>query len=186
MRIIAGTHRGRPIHMPKWEGTRPILDRQKESLFNVLREALPCLGVVDVFAGSGSLGLEALSRGAEQGTFVERGRPALQALRKNMETLGFADRAHVLARDVFSIDPERLHPFSLLFLDPPFPLYREHPTKVHDLIARLLGAGPCAADAVAMLRVPSDAEVPDFPEGVAETERRPSGESVIILLRPDF
>ena len=71
MRIIAGTHRGRPLEAPKGDGTRPILDRQKESLFNILREALPCRGVVDVFAGSGSLGFEALSRGAELGGSVE-------------------------------------------------------------------------------------------------------------------
>lgn len=186
MRIIAGTHRGRSLQAPKGDGTRPILDRQKESLFNILREELPCSGVVDVFAGSGSLGFEALSRGAELGTFIEKGRPALTALNRNVSDLGFGDRAHVLARDAFTVDLERLHPFGLLFLDPPFPLYRDKPEKVHELLGSLMSCGPCEDDAVAMLRVPSDAAIPAWPTGVAESDRRPSGESVIMLLRRDF
>lgn len=186
MRIIAGTHRGRPLQAPKGQGTRPILDRQKESLFNVLRESFPCSGVVDVFAGSGGLGLEALSRGAELATFVERGRPAVLALEQNVASLGLEARARILVRDAFAVDPERIHPFGLVFLDPPFPLYRERPDRVHDLVGKLLCAGPCEADAVAMLRVPAGADVPAWPTGVAETERREAGESVIILLRPDF
>lgn len=185
MRIIAGTHRGRPLQAPRGRGTRPILDRQKESLFNVLRESLPCSGVVDVFAGSGGLGFEALSRGAERATFVERGRPAVVALEQNVASLGFEERAKVLVRDAFAVSPAGLHPFGLLFLDPPFALYRERAGRVHTLLASLLESPGCEDGAVAVLRVPADAEVPGWPTGVEEVERRPAGESVIILLRRD-
>ena len=186
MRIIAGTHRGRPLQAPKGRRTRPILDRQKESLFNVLRASLPCSGVVDVFAGSGGLGFEALPRGAERATFIERGRPAVVALEHNVASLGFEGRAQILVRDAFAVDPAALHPFGLLFLDPPFPLYRDRAERVHTLLAGLLAAPGCEDGAVAMLRVPADAVVPDWPQGVQDVGRRPAGESVIILLRGDL
>ncbi|MAG58545.1 MAG: hypothetical protein CMJ83_19830 [Planctomycetes bacterium] len=184
MRIIAGTHRGRPIAAPKGDGTRPILDRQKEALFNVLRQFLPCGGALDVFAGSGGLGFEALSRGAERATFVERARDAVATLRRNVSDLGFDDRAHVIVRDAFAIDPERLHPIGVAFFDPPFPLYRDRADAVHGLIVRVVAASTFEADGVVMLRVPRGADVPPFAASLDAFDRRDSGESVIILLRP--
>ncbi len=182
MRIISGTHKGRPFEAPKGQATRPILDRQKESLFNVLREALPCEGVLDVFAGSGALGFEALSRGASRATFVDRGRQAVGVLRRNVASLGFGDRAQVLVRDAFTLDASRIHPFALLFLDPPFPLYERHPTRVHGLMEQLLTSATAAEDVRGVLRVPVDAEVPAFPDSLELVDRRPFGESLIMIL----
>jgi len=182
MRIISGTHRGRPFEAPKGQATRPILDRQKESLFNVLREALPCEGVLDVFAGSGALGLEALSRGASRATFVDRGRQAVSVLRRNVASLGFGERAQVVARDAFTLDASCLHSFGLLFLDPPFPLYERHPTRVHGLMEQLLNSGTAAEDVRCVLRVPIDAQVPEIPGSLELVDRRPAGESLIMIL----
>ena len=182
MRIISGTHKGRPFEAPKGQATRPILDRQKESLFNVLRESLPCAGVLDVFAGSGALGLEALSRGASQATFVDRGRHAINVLRRNVASLGFDGRAQVVGRDAFALDVARLHPFGLLFLDPPFPLYERDPVRVHELMERLLTSEWAQPDARAVLRVPVAAEVPSISGPLHITDERRSGESLILIV----
>lgn len=132
MRIIAGTHRGRPLLGPEGEGatsvTRPITDRVKETLFN----RLTSLGlfdpddpgrVVDAYAGTGSLGLESLSRGASHCLFLERDRSALRVLEENVRDLGLADRSRILARDAASpgwIMGLEEGSVRLVFLDPPY------------------------------------------------------------------
>ncbi len=99
---------------------------------------------------------------------------------------GFGDRARVLALDAFAFDPARLdHPFGLVFLDPPFPLWTESPGRVAALAARIAGAPGCATDGVIVLRVPKDDGTPVWPPPLAEEDRRTIGESVIIFLRPD-
>lgn len=185
MRIIAGTHRGRRIHAPKTSATRPILDQQKEALFNILRDALPCEGVVDVFAGSGSLGLEALSRGAGRATFVERGPKALDALRRNIGELGFGGVARVLPVDAFRIRTDGLgHGYSLAFVDPPFPVVLAEPARVAALCATLCAARRQDTDGCVVLRIPGEAAGPDFPgPGPAVVDERTFGESRILLLR---
>ena len=128
MRIIAGTHRGRTLLGPADDQTtRPITDRVKEALFNRLH-SLGVLGygrVLDVFAGTGSMGLEALSRGAEHCVFVERDRDAADRLRRNLDTLGIdAARAAVRQTDalagVWHLPLEDAS-VTLVFLDPPYP-----------------------------------------------------------------
>src|SRR6185503_18794260 len=100
MRIIAGRFRSRVLLGPEDERTtRPITDRVKQSLFDILTPLLPDARVYDCFAGTGSMGLEALSRGAAHATFFEQDRSALTRLRKNIETLGVAGGATVIAQD---------------------------------------------------------------------------------------
>ncbi|MBE0592080.1 MAG: RsmD family RNA methyltransferase, partial [Gemmatimonadales bacterium] len=99
MRIIAGEFRGRQIQRPDDPRVRPITDRLKESWFGVLGPRIAQASVVDLFAGSGALGLEALSRGAASVDFVEFSGPSLAALRANVESLGVADRVHVRRAD---------------------------------------------------------------------------------------
>jgi 16S rRNA (guanine966-N2)-methyltransferase len=96
MRIIAGEFRGRRIEAPPGEGTRPMLDRVREALFSTVQDWIDGARVLDLFAGSGSLGLEALSRGAEHARFVERSTPALAILRGNVQVLGVEDRARIV------------------------------------------------------------------------------------------
>ena len=189
MRIISGSFRGRRLKPPQTDATRPILDHQKEALFNILREQLPCFGVLDIFAGSGSLGLEAISRGAEQGTFVERGHKALAALRENVTTLGVGDRARILKRDAFRLDPTGIdHSYGLVFLDPPFPLVTEHPARVVDLAQRL-GAGldsesPDGGRVVLRVPVALDSLAWPDPPVVRQLDERVFGESRVLILGP--
>jgi 16S rRNA (guanine966-N2)-methyltransferase len=121
MRIVAGVARGRRLTAPKGTDVRPTTDRVKEALFSALQPLLPAAHVLDLFAGSGQLGLEALSRGAASVTFVERSRPALDAVRRNVEVVGL-DGAHVVGRDVAAALREPLPgaPFDLVLLDPPY------------------------------------------------------------------
>jgi 16S rRNA (guanine966-N2)-methyltransferase len=128
MRIVAGTLRGRPLVAPKGQYTRPTADRTRQALFNVLDHAAwsPGLGgrrVLDVFAGSGALGLEALSRGAAFCLFVERDEAARAAIRANLAALGAADRGRIARRDAAapgSRSDGDGPPFDLVFLDPPY------------------------------------------------------------------
>jgi 16S rRNA (guanine966-N2)-methyltransferase len=120
MRIIAGQWRGRPIVAPKGDATRPTADRTRETLFSMLVSRLGSfegLRVADLFAGSGALGLEALSRGAAHCTFVEQDRPALDALRINIAKLGAT--AEVRAQSVMALGAATL-PYDLILMDPPY------------------------------------------------------------------
>ncbi len=121
MRIIAGEWRGRALVAPKGDATRPTADRTREALFSMLTSRLGSfegLAVADLFAGSGALGLEALSRGAGSCLFVEQDKPALDALRANIAT--FATRnAEVRAGSVLALGPARA-PLDLIMMDPPY------------------------------------------------------------------
>lgn len=120
MRIIAGTWRGRPLAAPKGEATRPTADRTREALFSMLTSRVGSfegLAVADLFAGSGALGLEALSRGAASCLFVEQDRAALDALRTNADKLGI--RPDIRAGSVMSLGPAP-RPLDLIMMDPPY------------------------------------------------------------------
>jgi len=100
-RIIGGSARGRRLQMVPGSGTRPISDRAKESLFNILGADIQAAEVLDLFAGTGGVGIEALSRGASRATFVEADRLAVNIIQANLKTVGFAERGRVLRSDVF-------------------------------------------------------------------------------------
>ncbi|HEX6938005.1 MAG TPA: 16S rRNA (guanine(966)-N(2))-methyltransferase RsmD [Longimicrobiales bacterium] len=121
MRIIAGRWRGRRIEAPPGRETRPTTDRVREAWMSALQPELPGARVLDLFAGSGALGLEALSRGAAHATFVERAGSALRALRANIERLGAAERATVVRADAL-VYVRRLEPhaFDVALADPPY------------------------------------------------------------------
>jgi 16S rRNA (guanine966-N2)-methyltransferase len=121
VRIIAGAWRGRVIEAPPGMSTRPTADRVRETLFSMLASRLGGfeeLRVADLFAGSGALGFEALSRGAAQATFVERDAKAASAIKRNAEKLGSLDRVRVLGASALALP--RAEPFHLLFADPPY------------------------------------------------------------------
>ena len=123
MRIIAGTARGRKIEAPAGEHTRPTLDRVRENLFNILQHRTRDSRVLDLFAGSGALSIEALSRGASHAVLVDSDRNASRVQRKNLEQLGMADRAEVFLCDWRKAAAElaaRGSQFDLIFLDPPY------------------------------------------------------------------
>ena len=123
MRIIAGEFRSRKLAFPKTKLTRPMMDRMKESVFSILGETLEGAAVLDLFAGSGSLGLEALSRGAREVVFVENGAWAVETIRDNLKSLALTQKALVINQDV-SLALARLQrdgkSFKIIFLDPPY------------------------------------------------------------------
>jgi 16S rRNA (guanine966-N2)-methyltransferase len=122
MRIISGQWRGRPLFAPQGQDTRPTSDRAREGLFSMLASRLGSfegLRVADLFAGTGALGLEALSRGAAHCTFIERDRSALAALERNVARLGAEARSEVRSGAVERAAPP-LQPFHLVMMDPPY------------------------------------------------------------------
>ena len=119
MRVIAGSAKGRVLRPPRSCGTRPITDRAKESLFSILAPRIPGRLFLDLFAGTGSVGIEALSRGAAHATFVERSGPALAGIRHNLDLTGLSARAEVAGRDVFGYLRDPPVPFDVIFVAPP-------------------------------------------------------------------
>lgn len=123
MRIIAGSKRGATIYAPRGQDTRPTQDRVRESLFNIIRAWIPDASVLDLFAGSGALGLEAVSRGAREAVLVDCAQEAYAVVCRNIDKLGFADRARALRLDCdralqrLSREGAR---FDVVFLDPPY------------------------------------------------------------------
>src|SRR5262245_42898286 len=123
MRVIAGALKGRRLVVPRGLLTRPTADQVRIALMDTLTPYLPDSEVLDLFAGTGGVGIEALSRGARRATFVERDRRATQALRHNLETLGLSAGARVLAMDVERAVPRLAaagETFDIVFLDPPY------------------------------------------------------------------
>lgn len=123
MRIIAGTAKGRRLHAVKGRGTRPTSDRVKETLFNILGDRVVGASFLDLFAGSGDVGIEALSRGAARAVFVDVSRSATRVIRENLTGCGISAGYEVLCRTVQSgltLFEERGERFDLIFVDPPY------------------------------------------------------------------
>lgn len=173
MRIIAGSARGRRLQGPEGRDTRPYLDALKERLFNIIASRVPDALVWDIFAGPGSVGLEALSRGARGAVFVERARPALDALRKNVADLGFADRARIVSGDALRFPPMGEATPDLIFYDPPFPLVEAESARLFAHVAALGQA--LAGCGMLVFRTPARFAFPTEIEGLRESDRRDSG-----------
>ena len=135
MRVIGGELRRRVLKAPEGMATRPTSDRLRETLFNVLaarREGVGVAGLrfLDLYAGSGAVGIEALSRGAREAVFVEKAAGALKALKGNIEALGLGPRSRVQAAGVGSFLRSRMGRFDLVFLDPPYEEAGEYVTAL--------------------------------------------------------
>ncbi len=123
MRIISGTSKGRKLVTPKRYSVRPTSDRVKESLFNILGGEIEGKVVLDLFAGTGNLGIEALSRGAKRVIFVEKGRQALRLIQTNLNQFGLGDQSEIIPKDVnraIGILKQRGECFDLILMDPPY------------------------------------------------------------------
>jgi 16S rRNA (guanine(966)-N(2))-methyltransferase RsmD len=123
MRIISGASKGRKLKMPSGRSVRPTSDRVKESIFDTLGDEVKGKVVLDLFAGTGNLGIEALSRGAAKAVFVEKGRQALRVIGRNLLETGMAARSEVLPKDALraiGILAQRDEPFDLILMDPPY------------------------------------------------------------------
>jgi 16S rRNA (guanine966-N2)-methyltransferase len=180
-RVIAGTAGGRPLKAPPGAGTRPTADRVKEALFSSLGD-LDGAVVLDLFGGSGALGIEALSRGADRAVLVEQDRRAVAVIRANLATTGTADRARVVAgaAERFCANPVG-GPFDVVLLDPP---YRVDVDAVGRLLAALGAAGALAAGARIVLE--RDRRTPEPPPaGTRLLADRAYGDTLLRHLTPE-
>ena len=120
MRVIAGIRKGLKLKSPDDESVRPTTDRVKESVFNIIQRYLPSDRVLDLFAGSGALGIEALSRRSKHCVFVDSGKKSLSLVRENVKLSGFSDCAELILSDSLSYLNGACKPFDIIFLDPPY------------------------------------------------------------------
>jgi 16S rRNA (guanine966-N2)-methyltransferase len=183
MRIIAGEFRGRKLLPPAGDATRPITDRVKQSLFDILAPRIDGARVYDCFAGTGSMGLECLSRGAAHATFFEADRSALDRLRKNIAAVGVSERSTVVGGDLFrwfdGAGPD--FKVDLIFLDPPYRFLTERPADVRRLAARIAERHLSPAGTVVFRHDARDAL--DLTP-LAPADRREYGGMVLEFLRP--
>jgi 16S rRNA (guanine966-N2)-methyltransferase len=182
MRIVGGRWRGRSLAGPKSDAIRPTSDRLRETIFNILSHAYddPIEGarVLDLFAGTGAMGLEALSRGAAFALFVDDGAQARSLIRENVETLGVGGTTRLFRRDATRMGPAAPNaPFSVVFCDPPYG---------KDLAPKALRAcadgGWLAPDALVVVEEAQGVEAM-LPEGFEELERRDYGETKVVFGR---
>lgn len=185
MRIVAGKFKGRPLTAPKGRATRPTSDRAREAIFNILAHAewappLEGARVIDLFAGSGSLGLEALSRGAAFCLFVDTDNGARSAIRTNVETLGLFGHTRLHRRSATALGsrPSNLgEPFDLVFLDPPY-----EKGLVLPALTELKMGNWLSTKAIAMVETGA-AEALKF-DRWEELNQRTSGAASLTFLRP--
>jgi 16S rRNA (guanine966-N2)-methyltransferase len=180
LRIIAGRHRGRRIETPRGLAVRPTSDRAREALFAILEAGEPPLRgcrFLDLFAGSGAAGLEALSRGAEEALFIDQASAAVAAIRANIRSLGEDARAQVLRADACRLGTAP-RPYDIAFLDPPYGSGLLRPA-----LGRLLAGGWLAPAARAVGEIAAREPYTPPPGLVIEDERR-YGAARFLFLRP--
>jgi len=169
---------------PEGSDTRPTLDRVRESMFNSLvsLDAVDDARVLDLFAGSGALGIEALSRGAASCVFVDHGRDARKAISTNLETTGFLDQATVVAQDAMgwlrdAAKSSLLPLFDLVLIDPPYVADDELWSEVLDLVSHIAAGGVVVAESAREITVPAGWDT--------RKEKRYGGTLISVLLPPD-
>lgn len=173
MRIIAGTAKGTPLQTPR-SGTRPMTGRARESIFSILAPRLPGSKVLDLFAGSGSLGLEALSRGAESVVFVESGRSAAHIIGMNIDKVGLGGT--VINGQVERVLPKFTDTFGLVFVDPPYADDDPSVTAVLTELDRVLTDDGLV---VVHRQAKSNLMLPDF---LTSTDERHYGDAVVTMM----
>jgi 16S rRNA (guanine966-N2)-methyltransferase len=169
MRVIAGSLKGRRLDVPTWPGLRPTSDKLRETLFNVLQGRLPGARVLDAYAGTGAVGIEALSRGAAHVTFVEQDRRAQALIAANLARCGLGEGGgYTIERGPVEDVLSRLEPdYDVVFLDPPYDLADLGP-------AVTLGVGRLVADGICVLEHAARREAPPAP-----ARRLTSGDSAL-------
>lgn len=181
MRIVGGKHKGRPLAAPKSQLTRPTSDRAREAIFNVLAHGVDGPGldeaqIVDVFAGTGALGLEALSRGAAHVTFVEHNRTATRVLKDNILALNETANATVLERLASSIGAPKHGPVDYVFLDAPYDQGLSEPT-----LATLAANGWLKDETILMVEVAAKEALP-LPSGFSVAKEKKYGAARAVFL----
>ncbi len=187
MRIIAGQYRGRVVLPRDGSVTRPITDRVKTNLFNILQTEIPGAYVLDLFCGTGSIGLEALSRGSRHCCFAEVDREALKLLSRNIEALGAQEESTIWRGDILKQLPSWLatlsEPVDIAFVDPPYAMAQEWQwQEAQDAIFTPL-CGRLASDGVIVFRGPRSLVTPDELAGLKLDDRRDYGGMALVFYR---
>ena len=182
MRVVGGRLRSRPIAGPKSQAVRPTSDRSREALFNILIHAygdpVASARVLDLFAGTGALGIEAISRGAAYALFVDEGVEARSLLRGNTESLGLGGVTRIFRRDATKLGPAHpVEPFDLVFLDPPY-----GKGLAEKALASARDGGWLKPRALIVVEEAADAGF-KAPEGFEELERRQYDDTEFVFLR---
>ncbi|MBO0345866.1 16S rRNA (guanine(966)-N(2))-methyltransferase RsmD [Roseibium limicola] len=182
MRVVAGRFKGTALATPKSQGTRPTSDRLRETIFNILAHGLQVdlegLRVLDLFAGTGALGIEAISRGARHCTFIEEGAEARGVIRSNMETLGLNGVSKVFRRDATRLGSAgNIEPFDLVFADPPY----DQGLGEKALESSLVG-GWVKPGTICVLEE-RDSAIIQLPSGFEELDQRSVGDSQVIFCK---
>jgi 16S rRNA (guanine(966)-N(2))-methyltransferase RsmD len=182
MRIISGTSRGRRLARPKSQAIRPTSDRVKESIFNLLGNEVEGGVVLDLFAGTGNLGIEALSRGAKKALFVEKGRQALRLIQTNLAQIGMEDRSEILPQDVnraIGILNQRGESFDLILMDPPY-----EKGLIQRTLLKLNSHRIYHEDSILVVEHDRREPIPEKVEGWTLTRQRKIGDTLISFLIP--
>lgn len=178
-RIIAGRFRGRRLTVPDGTDVRPTTDRMRERLFSILgHPRYPTMAgaqVADIYAGTGALGLEALSRGAAHVTFVEKARSSLDCLRSNIASLDATQGTTTIASDATTVGPSKTA-FDFIFIDPPYRQGLLRPTLDH-----LISGGWLNGDTCIVCELAADEQV-DLPPGLTIVDDRKQGKQRIVIL----
>ncbi|MDD6034102.1 MAG: 16S rRNA (guanine(966)-N(2))-methyltransferase RsmD [Oscillospiraceae bacterium] len=172
MRVITGTARGRKLQTLEGMDVRPTTDMVKEAVFSIIHFRLPYANVADVFAGSGQMGIEALSRGAKKATFVDNARASLDVIRQNLQTTGFTRQSKVLADDAVSFLAHAVEKYDIIFLDPPY--NQGYGEKLLPLLA-----GPLADDGIVLFEHSRDEQLPDRAEGLVKKKDYRYGKIIV-------
>jgi 16S rRNA (guanine966-N2)-methyltransferase len=178
MRVVGGELRGRTLRAVPGRSTRPTADRVRQSLFDVLGQRCDGLRVLDLYAGTGALSLEALSRGAAHATLVEQDAKAAQVIERNARELGCAERCTLLRDDVARALPRLGGPFDLVFSDPPYALRAARDTV--DALARL---GLIAPQGRVVLERDRREAPPALPEELELLDERRYGDTMVLIAR---
>ncbi len=174
MRVITGSARGRKLEaLPGTNITRPTTQNVKEAIFSMIQFEIEGKNVLDLFAGSGQLGIEALSRGADTCTFIEKNYSASQIIQKNIEKCGFESISNLITTDAFSFI-ERKHNFDIVFVDPPYNF--ELVPKAVELLIKSINK-----DGIIICETAFNENIPDFPELFSYRERRYSKTKITVF-----
>lgn len=182
MRVIAGSAKGKKLLAPSGLDTRPITDRIKEALFNVLSWDIENALFLDLFAGSGSVGIEALSRGADQVSFVDKGNAAVRIIKENLENCGFKNKAEVLCLDVFKslqYFQRQEHKFDIIYVDPPF----TNEKIFDDFMAAIDNVAILREDGILIIRTRRQKSMPDTLNTLQKYRCNHYGESTLHYYR---
>ena len=182
MRIISGTSKGRRLVTQKGQALRPTSDRVKESIFNILSDEVEGKVVLDLFAGTGNLGIEALSRGAKKTLFVEKGRQAIRLIQRNLLQCGMERQSEILPKDVtlaIGILKQRGESFDVILMDPPY-----EQGLIQKTLMKLQSHKIYHGDSILVIEHHRREPLPKTLEGWNLTRQREIGDTIISFLTP--